>query len=431
MSQEKLINFQFPYQDTWDLPKDHLKFELKDLELGFVNSLERILLSNIPTVGFHVRPLNDCNFNVLKNNTPFENEFITHRIGCIPVHVDPETFDVHDHLFIINVENDSKDYKLVTSGDFEVKKLSENRFLDPSKVRKIFPSNPLTGEFIPITKIIPWEDKTSDKPRFHCEGKCIIGEGLQNGCFSQVAAVAHSFKVDPERHQEEFQKFKKELADEHARVNKVLKDYDPDFIEESSKLTEADLKMKFETSRAERCYYRNTDDDPYWYDMIIESIGILSPLLLLEKGLEQMIKKVNLFKGRLETPVEGQLVVTKGYNAMDRAYCIRVYNENETLGNLIATHLQKYYIEDDPQLTVANFNKVHPLENSVLIYLNPNKERGNDWGQMRELIYDVCHRIVNQCRELIDELRSKPIYKAEIGSFTKKLNKSHRSTTSI
>jgi DNA-directed RNA polymerase subunit L len=429
MSQEKLMNFQFPYQDTWDIAKDHLTFELKDLDLGFVNSLERILLSNIPTVGFHVRPLNDCNFKVFKNNTPFENEFITHRIGCIPVHVDPETFDIHDHLFIINVENDTKDYKLITSGDIEIKKLSENKFLSPSHVRSIFPANPLTGEYIPITKIIPWEDKTTDKPMFHCEGKCIIGEGLQNGCFSQVSAVAHSFKIDPDRHQTEFLKFKKELADEYTRVNKVLKDYDPEYVETAFNMSESDLKIKFETSKAERCYYRNVDDDPYWYNMIIESIGILSPLLLLEKALEQMIKKVNLFKGRLETPMEGQLVITKGYNAMDRAYCIRVFNENETLGNLIASHLQKYYVEDDPQLTTANFNKVHPLEKSVLIYLNPIKDKNNDWGHLRELVFDVCTKIVNQARELIEELRKKPIYKTEIGSFTKKLNKSHKSMT--
>jgi len=415
----KLLNLQFPYQDTWDLAKDHLTLEIKDLDLGFVNSLERIILSNIPTVGFHVRPLNNCDFSVFKNNTPFENEFISHRIGCIPVHLDPETFDVHDHLFIINQENDAKDYKLVTSGDFEVKKLSENKFLTRAQVQKIFPPSALTGEYIPLTKIIPWEDKTKDKPGFHCEGKCIISTGLQNACFSQTGAVAHSFKIDPELYQEEFEKFQVDEEDEHNRINKVLKEYDETVEEESFKMDKEALKRKFDSCHAERCYYRDENEDPFWYNMIIESIGTQSPLLLFERGLEEMIKKVNLFKGYLETPIEGQLEVTKGYNAMDRAYCIRVYGENETLGNLIGSHLQKYYIEEDQQLSAADFNKKHPLEDSVLIYLNPLKDKDNEWGHLRDLVYDVCHKITTQARDLIEELKGKSIYHAEIGRVVK------------
>jgi lipopolysaccharide/colanic/teichoic acid biosynthesis glycosyltransferase len=63
-----------------------------------------------------------------------------------------------------------------------------------------------------------------------------------------------------------------------------------------------------------------------------------------------MISKVAHFKELLENPVDNQLEISNGYNAMDKAYCIRIYNENETLGNLIAAHIRKFYLDETPQL---------------------------------------------------------------------------------
>lgn len=78
-----------------------------------------------------------------------------------------------------------------------------------------------------------------------------------------------------------------------------------------------------------------------------------------------MIKKVAQFRELLENPIDGQLDITKGYNNMDRAYCIRIYNENETLGNLLAAHMRKYYIDNIPPqeqvISAVGFNKKHPL----------------------------------------------------------------------
>ena len=104
---------------------------------------------------------------------------------------------------------------------------------------------------------------------------------------------------------------------------------------------------------------------------------------------------------------------------MDRAYCIRIYNENETLGNLLAAHLRKYYIEDikevqERQINTVGFNKTHPLEKSVLLYINPNKNKSNDWGVLRELIFEMCGRVVNQAKDLIKELQANHLYKSSV-----------------
>ena len=184
--------------------------------------------------------------------------------------------------------------------------------------------------------------------------------------------------------------------------------------------TEEEMKKKFDLLEAERCFYRNLDEDPYWYNMIVESVGIHSPLTLVEKGLEIMINKVNMFKGYLENPIDKQLEITKGYNSMDRAYCIRVYNENETLGNLIAAHLRKFYIDETQQLSIVGFNRAHPLEKSILIYVNPLKDKSNDWGVIRELIFECCDKIVKITKDLLLELQQTNLYKANISKKSKK-----------
>lgn len=419
-SEAKLLNLRFPYQDTWDVSQEHLTFELKNLELGFVNSLERIILSNIPSVGFNVRPIETSQIKIYKNNTPFENEFISHRMGCIPIHLNADTFDPADYSFVINKQNASKDYMEVTSEDIQVIKLSDNQHLTKDQTRKIFPADPLTGDFIPITKIIPWEDKTTEQPAFHSECKAMISISLVNASFSQVSAVAHSFKIDPEHYQRKFQKYIKDQQSEYQRINKILKEYDPDYLDEGFKKTEEEMKRKFDILEAERCYYQNVDEDPYWFDMLIESIGIHSPVILLDKGLDIMISKLNTFTELLETPVDGQLEVTNGYNGMDRAYCITLYNENETMGNLISSHLRKYYVEENPQMSAVGFNRSHPLKKSVMIYINPKKDSNNDWGTIRGFVIDTCSRIVKIAKDLKTELQNNNIYKSKISKKSSK-----------
>ena len=421
-SSNKLINLRFPYQDTWDVSRDHLTLEIKDVDLSFVNSLERIILSNIQSVGFNVRPIETSQMKVFKNNTPFENEFISHRIGLIPIHLNPNSFDPANYSFVINKENSTKDYMSVTSEDIQIIKLSDNQPLDKSQLRKIFPADPLTGGFVPITKIIPWEDKTQEKPGFHCEGRAMVSTALVNGSFSQVSAVAHSFKIDPAIYKRKLSEYIKEQKGEHIRIDKLLKENDPTYEEETFNKSEEEMQKKFDLLEAERCFYRNIDEDPYWFDFLIESIGVHSPIALLEKGLEIMIQKVSQFRELLENPIDGQLEITKGYNNMDRAYCIRIYNENETLGNLLAAHIRRYFIDEkapqEQQITAVGFNRTHPLEKSVLLYINPKKDKSNDWGVLREMIFESCTRITGQTKDIIKELQDNHLYKSSIKKST-------------
>jgi DNA-directed RNA polymerase II subunit RPB3 len=413
-----LLNLQFPFKNSWDVSSDHLTFEINNVDLSFVNSLERIILSNIPSVGFNVRPIETSQFKIFKNNTPFENEFISHRIGLIPIYLNPDNFDPAEYSFVINKENSGKSFLSVTSEDIEIIKLSDNKHLSRDLVRKIFPPHPLTGCFIPITKIIPWEDKTMDKPGFHCEGRAIVSTGLVNGAFSQVSAIAHSFKIDPEIYKHKLAEYMKEQKSEHERIEKILKEADPTYESQPFSKTPDEMKKKFDLLEAERCFYRNDDEDPYWFNMLIESIGVHSPVYILEKGLEIMIKKVAEFRELLENPVDGRLEITKGYNNMDRAYCIRIFNENETLGNLLAAHMRKYYIDNIPEsehiFSTVGFNKKHPLEKSVLFYINPAKSKKVEWAVIRNMIFEMCARVMAQAKDLIKELQANQVYKSNV-----------------
>eukprot|EP01096_Ripella_sp_DP13-Kostka_P002824 TRINITY_DN13983_c0_g1_i1.p1 TRINITY_DN13983_c0_g1~~TRINITY_DN13983_c0_g1_i1.p1 ORF type:complete len:293 (-),score=94.48 TRINITY_DN13983_c0_g1_i1:6-884(-) len=55
-----------------------MTFLIENINLALANSLRRIMLSEIPTVAIHL-------VDVIQNGTPLFDEFITHRLGLIPI----------------------------------------------------------------------------------------------------------------------------------------------------------------------------------------------------------------------------------------------------------------------------------------------------------------------------------------------------------
>ena len=70
-----------------------IKFDIQGdgLHKSIVNSIRRVLLSSIPTVGFRT---DDKNSDIIikKNNTSLHNEFLSHRISLIPLYIDPNEY---------------------------------------------------------------------------------------------------------------------------------------------------------------------------------------------------------------------------------------------------------------------------------------------------------------------------------------------------
>lgn len=83
-----------------------LEFDLTNAHASLANALRRIMISEVPTMAFH-------NLTIIENDTVFPDEYLAHRIGLIPIDVDPSGFESSDEpnrlRFRLNIQNASNE----------------------------------------------------------------------------------------------------------------------------------------------------------------------------------------------------------------------------------------------------------------------------------------------------------------------------------
>ena len=74
-----------------------LRFRVSNIDVSIINSLRRIILSEIPCFVFRTFPYNKNKAAIEINNTRFNNEIIKQRLACIPIHIKDRSFNFEDH----------------------------------------------------------------------------------------------------------------------------------------------------------------------------------------------------------------------------------------------------------------------------------------------------------------------------------------------
>ena len=155
-----------PNEITFDIQGS---FEI-GLDKSIINSLRRVLLSSIPTVAFRTK-INQSDLMIQKNNTSLHNEFISDRIGLIPLYINPLNYQ-KPYLFHLQVESKpTEPLTTVTAEDFEIYPLKKE--IDPETINEINIS-----DYDKENKLSPKEKSKIFRP-FKFKGKeeyCIITE---------------------------------------------------------------------------------------------------------------------------------------------------------------------------------------------------------------------------------------------------------------
>ena len=127
-----------------------LSFTLEQAHLPFINGLRRTILSDIPVVGIKGFPHDDCNINIIENDTILNNEIMKHRIMSIPVYaLNPESNDLWSKLkIVLNVQNDTEQMKHVTTENITLINTETGTKISDATTKKIFPPDPLTNDYI-------------------------------------------------------------------------------------------------------------------------------------------------------------------------------------------------------------------------------------------------------------------------------------------
>jgi DNA-directed RNA polymerase I and III subunit RPAC1 len=332
--------------------------------VSYANTLRRIILCEVPTVGFRAEILKDgstSDIKIEKNTTAMSNEMLAHRIGLLPVHASPVDWDPDRYIFKLDVENKSNSVKDVFASDIEVYELIDGT-PTPVDNAKFFKKNLYTNDTCLIATLKPnLANQTPETIAF--TAKATVGIGKENMRYSTVSQCSYSYTRDNSEAKEE-QLFIKWL-DSHKKINSV--DLDSERL--------ATYKREFETMEVARCYVMNAKGEPSSFDFTVETVGVHSPYDIVADALRILVKRCYAYaaidKGDLPDSVKIQPTKKEA-----KGYDIYFQNEDHTLGNLLTTWMDENILDPtaskEGTISYCGYCIPHPLRDEMLMTIVAN-----------------------------------------------------------
>ena len=206
-----------------------LQFTLSGVNLSIANGFRRTILSDIPLVVFKTTE-NKC--NIITNTTRLNNEIIKQRLSCIPIHIkkdEEEEFPFQQLIMEVNVENttdnfiiikNSIDYFIIyriigvilfiTTNDFVIKDKTTGKTLPKDDIRKIFPKDLITDDYIDFVRLRPKITDEIKGEKLHLTCEFSIGTAKEDGMFNAVSTCSYGFTIDNAAQQVELSKKKQQ-----------------------------------------------------------------------------------------------------------------------------------------------------------------------------------------------------------------------------
>jgi DNA-directed RNA polymerase subunit L len=422
----RLSDINYPYKKTWDINGNYVEFEIKNVSVSLMNSIRRIIIGSVPSVGFRSEPYEKSTINIIVNDSPLHNQFLSHRISMIPIFVsDTDGFNSDDWEFIIDIGNSTNFPQDVTTEHIKIRKISTDTMLTASETKRIFPPDPITGGYILLTRLKPKyymygkvvnpdilgeyqesvKDNAEEEVRLTVRAKAVVSNGLENGHFNPSACACHSYKIDPERAKTAERAYVQ--SEQDTAVQKGLTPY-----------TEDALIKRFNTTFAEREYYQDERSNPYWFNFKIESVGTIPPLVIFQRALVLLRDKVNDFNSTLVKNDSAHIKVEPS-KQMPHGYRMIIDGEDDTLGNLLQYYISDKFADinleaDFRLLNYVGYVRPHPLE-MKLVFTIQAVDPDMTWSDIVEkVITPICSSITADINSLINELEATSQFNNEL-----------------
>lgn len=299
-----------------------LSCELRNFPVSFVNAVRRILIGEIPTVV--VRDV-----QILENTTQLPHEMLKHRVEMLPINVHPtDSSAIKDAKIELRVFPDKDNARTITTDEFVIESgregiLMKDRDLETPllflKVRK--------GESVHI------------KARL----------ALENEQVSQVCTATTSWHVDPDL----AKKARKEFEDAGN-----------------------DVRI-FDNSLVQRYYSRDENGRPNWFDLSIESVGVLQSKDILKMAITILRKKVDEYMKEALENIQKE--------SDEGTYSVSIDQGGHTIGYLMQENI--YY---DSNVNFVSYDIPHPLKKTMVLRFNTSKRPESILKTAREAIEEYC-----------------------------------------
>lgn len=337
-----------------------LTLDIKDIDLSIVNSVRRIILSEIPTIALAFDPLSDKNpdITISKNLSALHNEYLAHRISLIPlcfpeeVVEDPE-FDPEDYVFTLRVKNTTQEVISVTTKDIRVHN-REGKPYPEDFHRQLFPSDPVTKGHILITRLRPniYNPDNGEEIDITFKGSRNIAKVHSRWC--PVSCCTLSNRID------------EKAAD--AALKAALAD-----ASLSQKQQDA-IKSRFETLDKYRHFVQNQYGEASEFHFKVESECGLSPSYIFDKAFQVLVAKLTDFTENLR---DQRGVSIRRLHESQHFYEVLIEDEDYTLLNVLHAGIYNREIREKQSTTVLEYigyYQPHPLDNKMALKIKFKKQ---------------------------------------------------------
>ena len=283
-----------------------LDAELKGVPVSFVNALRRILLAEIPTVVI-------SNVQILENSSSMTHEMIRHRMEMLPVNVRPEE---------VAVIRDTK-LELRVVADKESREVSTDDFVGTGPRGDILLKDRDLGTPLLFMVLKPGES-------IHIKANIVI----QSIKASQVCVSTFKNHIDPDVAKIDRDTFVARAGEDQAMRREAA--------------------QVFDSFHIQRSFHRNKETGrPDWFDLTVESIGVVLARDLVKKAAEVLREKILEF---------GKLPILREEEGW---YRVEVPGETHTLGALVQEIVYLSNVTEYVSMDIG-----HPLIPKLVIRFN-------------------------------------------------------------
>jgi DNA-directed RNA polymerase subunit L len=351
---------------------DIFKFTLSGVNVSLANALRRIILNDIQTVVFRTETYADNQCTIEINNSRLHNEILKQRLSCIPIFSeDPEELP-GKYIMEVDVKNDSDHIMFVTSGDFKIKNKTNGNYLTEKEVRRLFPPDAISGDFIDFARLRP---RIGDVPGEHLKLSCefSVANVATNSMFNVVSKCAYGFTVDSAKSAAAWEKIEAKMA--------------ADGSSGGSSGEIAFAKRNFELLDAQRYFKEDS------FDFVLRSVGVFTCPVIVKKACAIMQRKLRTFSDAIDADTVPILAteVSGVKTTMDNCYDIILENEDYTLGKALEYYLYQTFFVEKKTMNFCGFKKLHPHDSSSRIrvaFIEPA-----DKVLVREHLREACTKL--------------------------------------
>lgn len=363
----------------------HAKYRIDDINLSIINSIRRIILSEIPNVAFNFNPYNrDVNdINIIQNNTVLNNEFLGHRLSMIPINLPVESIENFSkkaikYKYVINKKNTTNDIMNVTTQDIVIYD-ENNNILSKEERDTIFPRNKETNNYILINRLKPDKYNVENGEEMNVEMSSTQDIAKTHARWSPVSTCTFINTVDDN------------LA--KNRLEELLSN-----IESTNKSEIKKTKNLFESIEKYRMFKKNKFNEPCSFDFEIESECNMTPKYLLIKSLDILINKLRHI---ISEPNKYAIDILDEDTNM---YSITFNNENHTFANLYQNLVYNNMVRKTNELKYIGYFSPHPLEERVVFkVVFSDKIKSIDMF-LKHSITEIVEEIISIKKHIIAEI---------------------------